>query len=272
MVEDLDLDNFTIEMEDRQPARPARVLVETLHFHTSKVSSALDQPLPIDLSFQLNQTGKADLKGTINMKPLSVEMNVGLTDIGLKPFQPYLESFVQFAVGSGAVTLKGQTHYQDASKMEPMVTFAGSIGLSKFALVDPESSKPFLRWHDLAVKDLALNIEPSTVKVKEIALVKPAVVVSIDSDGSSNIKRLFSPPGQADEQPIEEEEPTAEEPSAPPLPVQIETVRIQNLQLQLADRSITPHVTTKIEEFSGTIKGLSSEQLAKANVDLAWKS
>jgi uncharacterized protein DUF748 len=271
LVEDVDLENFTIDVEDRQPEEPARVLVETLHFHTSQVSSALDQPLPVDLSFQLNQTGKANLKGTVNIEPLSVEMDVGLTDIALKPFQPYLAPFVQFHVDSGALKLKGKAHYQNASKTEPMVTYAGSIGVLKLAFVDPESSKPFLQWNDLSLKDLALNIEPTTVKVKEISLVKPAVVLWIDPDGSSNMKRLLAPPGQSDEQPTEDEEPATEETSSPPLPVQVDTVRIDNLQLQLADRSITPHVTTKIEEFSGTIKGLSSEQLAKADVDLAGK-
>ena len=258
MVEDIDLDNFTIDMEDRQPATPARVLVETLHFHTSQVSSALDKPLPIDLSFQLNQTGKADLKGTVNVEPLSVEMDVALTDIALKPFEPYLAPFVQFKVGSGDLTLTGKTHYQVASKTEPMVTYAGSIGVSKLAFVDPESSKSFLQWNDLAVKGLSLTIEPTTVKIQEIALNKPGMVLSIAKDGNSNMKRLLSPPGQTDQQPKEDKEVTAEQASAPPLPVQIDTVRIDHLQLQLTDRSIAPSVATKIEEFSGTIKGSRS--------------
>ena len=279
LVEDLNLDNFTIDVEDRQPEDPARILVEALHFHTMQVSSALDKPLPIDLSFQLNQTGKADLQGTLNIEPLSVEMDVGLTDIALKPFQPYLMPFVQFDVGSGVLNLMGKTQYQDASETDPMVTYAGSIGVSKLAFLDPESSEPFLQWNDLVFKDLALNVEPTTVKVKEISLVKPAVVLSIEQDGTPNMKRLFAPPGQideqqiedTDEQPTEDEKPTTVETSSPPLPVQVETVTFDNLQLQLADRSITPNVATKIEEFSGTIKGLSSEQLAKADVDLTGK-
>ena len=271
LVEEVDLENFTIDMEDRQLEVPARVLVEALHFHTSQVSSALDTLLPIDLSFQLNQTGKADLKGTVNVEPLSVEMNVVLTDIALKPFEPYLAPFVQFAIGSGALNLAGQTHYQDASTTEPMVTYVGSIGVSKLAFVDPESSKSFLQWDDLAVKGLSLDIEPTRVKIQEIALKKPGVVLSIASDGNSNIKRLLAPPGQVDEPPADEQATGTEEPSSPPLPVHIETVRIDDLQLQLTDRSITPVVSTKIEEFSGTIKGLSSEQLAKADVDLAGK-
>lgn len=219
----------------------------------------------------MNQTGKADLKGTVNIEPLSVEMDIALTDIPLMPFEPYLAPFVQFTVGSGALTLTGKTRYQNASKTEPMVTYAGSIGVSKLALVDPNSSQSFLQWDALSFKGLSLNVEPTSIKLQEVALVKPSVVLSIDQDGSSNMKRLLAPPGEADEQPTEDEERVTEETSAPPLLVQIDTVRIDNLQLQLADRSITPHVTTKIEEFSGTIKGLSSEQLAKANVDLAGK-
>ena len=278
LVEEFDLANFTIDVEDRQPEEPARVLVEALHFHTSMVTSALDQPLPIDLTFQLNETGKADLKGIVNVEPLSVEMNVVLTDIALKPFEPYLAPFVQFAVGSGAVSVAGKTHYQDASKTDPMVTYDGSIGISQLAFVDPENSKPFLQWKEFAVNGLALNVEPTTVKIEEIALLTPGVVFSIAPDGTSNMARLFAPPGQIDEPPTEgeeaateDEEAQAEEPSTPPLPVQIETVRIDNLQFQMADRSITPNVATKIQEFSGTIKGLSSEQLAKADVDLSGK-
>jgi hypothetical protein len=271
VVEELDLDNFTIDVEDRQPETPARMLVEALHFHTSQVSSALDKSLPIDLSFRLNQTGKADLKGTVNIEPLSVEMDVALTDMALKPFEPYLAPFVPFTVGSGTLTLMGKTRYRNASKTEPMVTFDGSIGVSTLAFIDPESSQLFLQWKDLTFNGLALHVEPTTVKVKEISLIKPALVLSIDPDGISNMKRLLAPPGQVDASPKEKKELATEETSSPPLPVQVETVRIDHLQLQMTDRSIMPNVATKIEEFSGTIKGLSFEQLAKADVDLEGK-
>ncbi len=270
-VEDFSLDNFAIDIEDRQPEDPVRILVEALHFQTSDISSTLDNPLPIDLSFQLNHTGKAELKGMVNIEPLSVEMKVGLTEIALKPFQSYLAPFVQFEVESGALTLAGETHYQGASKTEPMVTYRGSIAVSTLAFLDPTGSEPFLKWENLTFNDLAVTVEPTTVRVKDIALIQPAVVLSIDRDGVLNLKRLFAPADQIDEPPVEEQEKETVEPSSPPLPVQIETVRIDNLELHVTDRSITPIVSTKIDEFSGTIKGLSSEQLAKADVDLAGK-
>jgi len=181
-VKDVDLDNFAIDVEDRQPATPARLLVDALHFQTSQVSSALNQPLPIDLSFQLNETGKVDLNGSVGVEPLSVQLDMSLTDIALKPFQPYLTPFVQFDVGSGALTLRGQTHYQNAVNTQPMVTFAGSIGVSKLALVDPNSSQSFLQWDTLSFKGLSLNVEPTSIKLEEVALIQPLVVLSIDQD------------------------------------------------------------------------------------------
>ncbi len=235
MVKDVDLDNFAIDVEDRQPATPARLLVDALHFQTSQVSSALNQPLPIDLSFQLNETGKVDLNGSVGVEPLSVQLDMSLTDIALKPFQPYLTPFVQFDVGSGALTLRGQTHYQNAVNTQPMVTFAGSIGVSKLALVDPNSSQSFLQWDTLSFKGLSLNVEPTSIKLEEVALIQPLVVLSIDQDGTSNVKRLLSPPGQLDELPTEVEERVNEETPEPPLPVQVDVVRIDHLQLQLAD-------------------------------------
>ena len=137
MVEDIHLGNFTIDMEDRQPATPARVLVETLNFHTANVSSAMDQPLPISLSFQFNQTGKADLKGTVDIEPLSVEMKVGLTNIALKPFQPYIAPFVEFDVDSGALTRdRGKLHYPNrVTHQTPSHLWRGLVNLSAFQLV-----------------------------------------------------------------------------------------------------------------------------------------
>src|SRR5680860_180743 len=106
VIEDLALDNFTIDFEDRQPEDPVTLLLDTLHFHTSDVSLGLDRPLPIDLSFQFNQTGEANLQGTLEIDPLTIDLDVSLTDIAVRPFQPYLAPFVQFDVGDGALTLQ----------------------------------------------------------------------------------------------------------------------------------------------------------------------
>ena len=270
VIEDLALGNFTIDFEDRQPEDPVKLLLETLHFHTSDVSLALDRPIPIDLSFQINQTGKTQLKGTLETDPLTVELELSLTDIALKPFQPYVVPFVQFDVGSGALTLQGKTKFQKGAKAQPLVTFQGGMGVSRLALEDPTQNKPFLKWDTLRLKQLDLQVEPTSVNLQAIELVNPAVVFSIDADGGMNLKRLFSPPGSVSQEEASpgEKSPEAKTSGEPTPPVKIGSVIISNLQARFADLSITPNVVTQIEGLTGTIKGLSSDQLAKADVVL----
>jgi len=270
VIQDLLLDNFTIDFEDRQPEDPVKLLLETLHFHTSDVSLALDRPLPVDLSFQINQTGKAQLQGTLEMDPLTVELDLSLADIALKPFQPYVVPFVQFDVGSGALTLQGKTKFQKGAKAQPLLTFQGGMGVSRFALEDPAQNNPFLKWDTLRLKQLDLQVEPTSVNLQAIELVNPAVVFSIDADGGMNLKRLFSPPGSESQEEASpsEKSPKTDFPEERITPVKIGSVTITNLLGRFADFSITPNVVTQIEGLTGTIKGLSSDQLAKADVVL----
>jgi hypothetical protein len=95
-------------------------------------------------------------------------------------------------------------------------------------------------------------------------------VFSIDADGGMNLNRLFSPPGSEfqEEASSGEESPKSESSGETTTPVKIGSVIITNLLAQFADLSITPNVVTQIEELTGTIKGLSSDQLAKADVAL----
>lgn len=270
VIEDLALDNFTIDFEDRQPEDPVKLLLDTLHFHTSDVSLDLDRPLPVDLSFQFNQTGMAQLQGTLAIDPLTVELDLSLTDIALKPFQPYMAPFVQFDVENGALTLQGKTKFQKGAKAHPLVTFLGGMGVSDLVFDDPMQTKPFLTWDALGLKELDLQIEPTSVNLQEIELTNPVLVLMIDAEGGMNLKRLFSPPGSVsqEETASDEKPPEAETPGEPPTPVKIGSVTLTNLLARFTDQSISPNVVTKIEGLTGTIKGLSSDQLAKADVAL----
>lgn len=273
VIQDLVLENFAVDFQDRQPEVPVNLLFEDLHFHTSEVALDFVKPLPIDLAFQFNQTGKARFQGTVEFAPLVVDLDCSLSDIGLQPFQPYLEPFVQFTVGSGTLGLQGHTHFQKSSSEEPLVTFQGEMGVSRLALEDPTQSTSFFKWDSLIFKKLDLQIKPTEVNLEEVALVNPAVVLAIDADGGMNMKRLFAPPGSGSKEEDSVPKPLPEEKSSgkPATPVKIGSINIHNLLARFADASITPQVVTQIEELTGTIKGLSSEQIAKADVRLAGK-
>jgi outer membrane protein OmpA-like peptidoglycan-associated protein len=69
----------------------------------------------------------------------------------------------------------------------------------------------------------------------------------------------------------EGEEKKAKGKEAPPVPVTVDQVRLVKLAATYRDLSIEPSVKTGITQLSGKIKGLSSKQIAKADVDLTGK-
>ncbi|MDR4494478.1 MAG: DUF748 domain-containing protein [Nitrospirales bacterium] len=270
VIQDLALDNFAVDFEDRQPEVPVKLLLEALHFHTSDVDLAFPKPLPIDLAFQFNQTGKAQFQGNVGLNPLVVDLDLSLSDIALQPFQPYVEPFVQFTLGSGALGLQGHTHFQKASSHEPLVIFQGQMGVNGLALEDPTQAASFLKWDNFTLKKFDLQVEPTALSIEEVALVNPTVVLSIDTDGGMNMKRLFVPPGSVSQEEDSTNEPASETKSSEKVstPVKIGSININNLLARFADASVSPNVVTQIEGLTGTIKGLSSDQLAKADVKL----
>jgi hypothetical protein len=144
------------------------------------------------------------------------------------------------------------------------------MGVSNLVFDDPMQTKPFLTWDALELKELDLQIEPTSVNLQEIELTNPVLVLLIDADGGMNLMRLFSPPGSVsqEETASDEKPPEAETPGEPPTPVKIGSVTLTNLLARFTDQSISPNVVTNIEGLTGTIKGLSSDQLAKADVAL----
>src|SRR5690606_25406864 len=138
LMNDTAFDNFTMDFEDRQPDTPVQLLVDELHFHTADVSLELERPLPVDLSFQINRTGKANVQGTLVIDPLAVDMEVSLENVALKPFQPYAAPYVQFEVENGALTLQGKTTFrQNVSEHSmAMATFQGGVEISQLTLDD----------------------------------------------------------------------------------------------------------------------------------------
>ena len=80
---------------------------------------------------------------------LTVELDASLTDVALQPYQPYVIPFVQFGIGTGALTLQGKTIVQKGDSVKPLVTFQGGMEESDWLSKTPRRPNLFLsgtRW------------------------------------------------------------------------------------------------------------------------------
>jgi len=272
-VNEVAVRNYGVEFEDRTLARPGHVDLSAMNLTVKDVQIPFKKPLPVDVSLRLNRTGSIGVQGKVAVEPFVADADLKLEHIEIQPFQPYLDRSLAADVRDGAIDVKGTVRFVKEPLNEPQLRFQGDLAVNDLAIADRKKLDDVLTWKALNVKKIDLSVEPTAVKIAEVIWNRPSIDLVVEPDGQLNLSHLTPspPPG---EPPKNQKEPEPEKPNAKasePVPVRVDQVKLVKLAATYQDLSIDPTVKTSLTEFGGTIKGLSSKQLKKADVNLLGK-
>jgi hypothetical protein len=266
-LKELNLEDYGVSMEDRRPPSPVRLDLAGLRVNLKNVTYPPTSQLDLAASVEVNSTGRISTSGTVGLSPMTADLALEVTQLPLMPFQPYVSQAANVEVRNGSASLNGRLQYQPAEKQS--IRFHGDASVTKLATVDAQLNKDFVNWDSLSVKriDLALPAEHATIG--EVIATKPYADIIINADRTLNIRTILTKPHQSKSGPPTESTPVKVK-SAPsrPLLVTIGSVTIRGGSAHFADFSVQPIVDTGIYGLKGTIKGLSSEEQARADVAL----
>lgn len=267
-VHELALHNYGATFEDRTLPRPSHLEVSGVNLTVKEVAIPFTRPVPVDLALTLNRSGHVRVNGIVAREPLSAQLDVAIRQVAIRPFQPYLDRFLNADVRDGSVELTGRVRFGREREKGPLLRFQGHLAVDRFFLTDRTDFQDVAAWKSLAVNKLELEVEPTSVKAEEIVWQEPVAHVAIDPDGTLNVSRLLIP---SDRSPRPSDPDRGSGKPAPPVAVTVHTVKLIKGGSLFHDRSIEPSVRAAISELTGTIRGLSSKDLAKATVALAGK-
>jgi hypothetical protein len=272
-VDEVALRNYGAAFEDRTLVRPGHVDVEAMNVTVKDVQIPFKRSFPIDLSFKLNETGSINLKGKVAVEPPAADTELILEHVEIHPFQPYLDRFLNADVLNGAIDLKGTVRFTKEHVDGPLLQFQGNLAVNQLAVADRKELDDVVTWKALNVNQMALNIDPTSVKIAEIVLQKPSAHLVMDTEGKLNLSRLIVTPSSSDHTAARNvpQDETAAAKGRDPMLVTIGQVKLVKLAATFHDLSVEPNVRTSLTEFGGTIKGLSSKQMKKADVNLRGK-
>ncbi len=263
VVNEIELRNYQALFEDHTLARPSRLEIGALDLTMKDVALPFTHPFPVDLSLALNRTGLIGLRGQLAMEPMTATLDLMLQQIAIRPFQPYLDQFLNADVRDGTLDVSGSIHYAQVHPQGPLLRFKGNLAVNQFSVTDRDEFDEVVSWRSLAVNRLALDVDPTEVKIAEVVWQQPAAHVVVRSDGALNVSRLSAAGPQAVTTEIRPE--AAKQPS--PI-IKIDRVNLVKGSVTFNDQSIHPSVKTTLTELSGTVKGLSSKEIARADVAL----
>ena len=266
-IDEIAFDNYTINVEDNKPAKPAKLKLDQLAFKIKDVSTLTNAPVSAELSVRLNEAGMFGVRGTANIFAPSADMQINLDALDLRPFQPYLEEQTRLALTGGALSTRGHAVYAGPGGPGPMLKFTGDLGLTNFTLIDLIGFKEFVKWDALAVSGIDLDLLPEKLQLAEVRFVGLKTSVLIGSNGLPNLAALqLEKPATTNTAP-----PVAASKKTNDFPITLATLAFENASFQFIDQSIQPNCNFAIQQFGGTIKGLSSQQQTAALVDLSGK-
>lgn len=272
-VNEVAVRNYGVAFEDRTLERPGHVDVSAMNVTVKDVQIPFKKPVPVDVSLTLNRTGSIGVQGKVTVEPFAADADLRLEHIEIQPFQPYLDRSLAADVRDGAIDVKGTVRFVKEPLNEPQLRFQGDLAVNELAIADRKKLDDVLTWKALNINRIDLSVGPTSVKIAEVNWQKPSVEIVVEPDGQLNLSHLApsSPPGEQTTIPkgSESQKPSAK--PVEPVPVTVDQVKLVKLAVTYQDLSIDPTVKTSLTEFGGTIKGLSSKQLKKADVNLAGK-
>ena len=275
-IDEIAFDNYTFNIEDKQPAKPANIKLDQLGFNFKGVSNLSDAPVTAALSFRYADTGFINVDGTATLIPPSADLQITLTNLDLRPIQPYVEQQAKLAITGGALDLVGHARYAAPEPGAPLISFTGDLALRKFATTDDVLFKDFAKWDSMSISGIKFQAQPDKVEADEIKFIGLNTSLIVGPDHRPNLQTILRDHLATNDavsiSTIAANTSSSSTSVKPPLPdIALRAFTLENSSIHFGDQSLEPHCAFDVQEFGGRILGLSSKPESTATVDLKGK-
>ncbi|MEN6488681.1 MAG: DUF748 domain-containing protein [Smithella sp.] len=275
VIDELQLEAAKLTFTDDVPVKKAVISIAPLTLKAKKFSTAKGAKSDIDLFLAVEKRGDVAAKGQITIDPLSADLNLDVKNIAIRPFEPYFTDLIKANVKQGAVSTAGKFTLTAKGKEPPKVKYAGKIYVSDLAFADELYATDFLKWKQLYFESLQAGYNPFFLDIRGISLTDFFVRIIINPDGTLNLqnilrngeKKTSQAQTAAPAQQKKKEKQTAKQDDIAKN-IKIGTVTFQGGTIDFRDRFIKPNYSVWMLNMGGSVKGLSTEKISRATVNL----
>jgi uncharacterized protein involved in outer membrane biogenesis len=272
-LERLAITGYNSRFVDRTPIDEVQAKFKDIRLEFADLRTEQNHRGQLKLQLTGQRDGTLSIAGDVGINPPAAELTLKLNGLSLVPAQPYFTQNFKILVTRGKVDVDGRLTLEVPPDADSALQFAGQAAVNGFGSVDKKTVKDFVRWESLFLSGIAFDLNPLTLRLEEVALTDYYARLAINADGSVNLTDVLKkePPAPTKDAPAEATPVPAAEPganNARPPDIRIDMVTLQGGEVDFSDSAIKPPFETEMLALSGTISGLSSEELARADVFL----
>ena len=255
---------FRFAFIDKSLAPEASIVLSDLNLELSNFVYGAPGIAQITAGGVLEGKGLAAAKGTLSMIPQKIDLDLQIGGWELTSLQPFVARFSRAELLGGTMSMRGKLGYSTVGK-KSSIRFEGGISSDRGRVSDPVLNEDLARWDRLEMRQVRYSSLPPSLHISEIATRRPYVLVIVGPDRTLNIQHVMATTNDSANVRVTPKD------SAEHTRTTIGTISVDNGSMNFSDLSLTPSFATGIQELKGSIKGLSSEQVTRADVDLLGK-
>jgi hypothetical protein len=273
--------NCALHASDLVNSRPVDLSLDNIWFAAKDISNlpGREMTATLSLNWETNGAIRTDIKA--GLSPQHAEVNLALENLTLRPLDPYLEPKVNVLILNSKLGMTGAIRLTRTNESLPEVTFHGDVQLDDFSSIDGLLTEDLVKWGKLRVSGIAANLNPPVIDIREISIDGVSARLIIDTNSHINVMAALRldktnapaepvkpPPGRKPMALLATLAKTNASSSTLPARVSVASIFFTNTDLQFTDRSLRPNVDLTINNLSGSVAGVSSDELQRADVNL----
>ncbi|MGA9118512.1 MAG: DUF748 domain-containing protein [Bacteroidota bacterium] len=223
----------------------------------------------------LNGGGIFEVSGTLSLDPRNADLDIRVAKSPLPALQPYITRYSRAQLRAGTYSVQGKLSYAVQRKTMAL-SFRGGFTSDGGRIDDPVLKEDLTRWDHLEIRKVDYRSNPASLSVAEIVATRPYARVVVSPDRSTTIQHVMAQPADTAANPVRDTSKTArllpgQRDTVNRIVTKIGTVSVVDGSMNFSDLSLSPNFTIGVQQLNGSIKGLSSEELTHADVDLEGK-
>ncbi len=196
---DISIDGASMEVEDGLVKPAATFKLAPIDLKVGGYSNAPGTKVQVDANIGIDGDAKLAAKGEVALDTQAVSAHVDLTDFKLASLQPYLGTYTQMTLSSGALTAALDVKRNEAGALD----VAGNVDVAKLHTIDNALKQDFIIWDRLRLSGLEYSTEPARLRIATLAANAPYARLIIAPDQSTNVSKVLSAPAGSQPAPIQ---------------------------------------------------------------------
>ena len=267
-VNNLALDNFGLDFEDRTQTKPIALSARPIDLHLKNFTTQAGASLPLQLSVGINKAGSIKIAGNTVLQPFSTQLAVNINKLAFNKYQPYVDKFAKLDIIDGNLNVDGQVKIAQKSEQTD-VNFKGKTNIANLVTRDQVSNKDFVKWENLILSGIDVDLLANRYTVDSLLLNKPYARVTIRKDKTVNVKDIMIANNQAATSKSATTPAVAKKTSSSKKPYfRLNKAKIIDGASDFSDYSLILPFSAPIKGLNGGANGISSEQNSKITVAL----